>query len=273
MPTIRENREYWDSSYDWSQAGDEWSESWGSTEQLWFGTLLPRLQGFLPTGTILEIAPGFGRWSQFLAHHCERLVLVDLAERCIEGCKERFAALDHVEYHVNDGKTLAAVDDRSVDLAYSFDSLVHVEADVLESYVHELGAKLADEGVAFIHHSNLGRFRRLANWVRKMPLRLQYTLNRRLINLSGWRSETMTAERFRGYCDDAGLRCIGQENIVWIYGRCPIDTLSVVTRPGSRFDKPFESFDNLRFMEEAERAQRIRRLFLPPPAEKSAGEG
>lgn len=264
MPTIRENRDYWDSSYDWSQAGDEWSESWGTTEQLWFGTLLPRIQGYLPAKTVLEIAPGFGRWSQYLAAHCQRLVLVDLAERCIEGCRERFADLDHVEYHVNDGRTLAAVEDCSVDLAYSFDSLVHVEADVLESYVHELAKKLSADGVAFLHHSNLGRFRNVARLVRRLPMRWQLVLNRRLINLSGWRSESMTAKRLRAFCDDAGLRCVGQENIVWIYGKLPIDTLSVITRPGSRFDKPFASYDNLQFMAEAERAQRFRRLYLPP---------
>ena len=29
----------------------------------WFGLIFPRIHAFLPTGTILEIAPGFGRWT------------------------------------------------------------------------------------------------------------------------------------------------------------------------------------------------------------------
>ncbi|MCG8455729.1 MAG: class I SAM-dependent methyltransferase, partial [Holophagales bacterium] len=119
MPTLRENHEYWNAAYDWAGGGDEWSESWGSTALLWHCTLLPRIQHLLPAGNLLEIAPGFGRWSQYLQGHCRRLVLVDLAERCIRGCQERFAGLDHIEYHVNDGRTLEAVADGSVDLAFS----------------------------------------------------------------------------------------------------------------------------------------------------------
>jgi hypothetical protein len=46
--------------------------------------------------------------------------------------------------------------DRSIDLALSFDSLVHAEADVLSSYLAQLATKLRSDGVAFIHHSNFG---------------------------------------------------------------------------------------------------------------------
>ena len=30
MPDISENRQKWDGTDDWSQEGDEWSESWGT---------------------------------------------------------------------------------------------------------------------------------------------------------------------------------------------------------------------------------------------------
>lgn len=254
MPSLEENLTYWQSSYDWAGAGDEWSERWGGSEGLWRETLLPRIGRFLPAGTVLEIAPGFGRWSRFLKQHCDRLVLVDLAERCIEACRERFAGDSHIEYHVSDGRSLAAVADGSVDFAFSFDSLVHVENDVLYAYVEELARVLAPEGAAFIHHSNLGRFAGLARWVRRMPMKLQYVLNRHLINLSGWRCEDGTAEGFRAACARAGLSCIEQESVPWLYGRKPIDTLSILTRPGSPHDAPHRSWNNRRFMQEAERA-------------------
>jgi 16S rRNA A1518/A1519 N6-dimethyltransferase RsmA/KsgA/DIM1 with predicted DNA glycosylase/AP lyase activity len=51
---------------------------------MWRGMLRPRINAWVPTGTILEIAPGFGRWTRFLKDVCDRLVVVDLAERCIE---------------------------------------------------------------------------------------------------------------------------------------------------------------------------------------------
>src|SRR6266567_7931064 len=52
--------------YDWRDAGEEWSESWGTSAAQWSGAILPRIQGCLPTGTILEIGPGFGRWTNYL---------------------------------------------------------------------------------------------------------------------------------------------------------------------------------------------------------------
>jgi hypothetical protein len=61
MPTLNDNAQQWSSQWDWSEHGEEWSSWWGGTPALWFGALLPRLHAFLPTGTVLEIAPGFGR--------------------------------------------------------------------------------------------------------------------------------------------------------------------------------------------------------------------
>ena len=95
------------------------------------GTLLPRLKSFVPASTILGIAPGFGRWTQFLRPLCSKLVLVDVSPKCIAACQRRFAGNEGIQYHVNDGQSLAMVADESVDFAFSFDSLVHVEAPVL----------------------------------------------------------------------------------------------------------------------------------------------
>ena len=48
--------------YDWKEAGEEWSQPWGSSAAQWAGTIFPRIRECLPADTILEIAPGFGRW-------------------------------------------------------------------------------------------------------------------------------------------------------------------------------------------------------------------
>jgi hypothetical protein len=52
-------------------------------------------------------------------------------------------------FHVNDGRSLAAVADGSVDLIFSFDSLVHVEADVMLAYLEQLAHKLTPHGIGF----------------------------------------------------------------------------------------------------------------------------
>src|SRR5919204_2447169 len=157
MPSVAENRESWNETYTWERDGDEWSDPWGGAEAQWHFTLLPRIHAFVPTGILLEIAPGFGRWTRYLRGLCESLVVVDLSERCISACRKRFAAAKHVKYYVNDGFTLPMLPNRSIDFAFSFDSLVHAEADVVDSYLAEVARVLQPEGVAFLHHSNLGQ--------------------------------------------------------------------------------------------------------------------
>src|SRR3954469_21448802 len=169
MADVEENLAVWSTDWDWSTQGDEWSAWWGDTHALWYGALLPRIHAFLPAGTILEIAPGYGRWTQFLKEECERLVAVDLTERCIDACRERFSDATNIEYHVNDGRSLDMVADGSIDFAFSFDSLVHAEADVVGAYVEQLARKLSPDGIGFIHHSNIGGYRRLLTLARKVP--------------------------------------------------------------------------------------------------------
>ena len=102
MPTIEQNNELWDDKYEWPEQGDEWSRAWGGVSSQWFGTLLPRLKSFVPASTILEIAPGFGRWTQFLRPLCSKLVLVDVSPKCIAACQRLFAGDEGIQYHVND---------------------------------------------------------------------------------------------------------------------------------------------------------------------------
>ena len=89
--TVQNNLRQWDEKYPWPKEGDEWSEQWGSAKAQWDHFLLPRISQFLPVPTILEIAPGHGRWTQFLLDHCQHLIVVDLSPACIEHCKKRFA--------------------------------------------------------------------------------------------------------------------------------------------------------------------------------------
>src|SRR5215470_9124232 len=114
MPTIIDNLSFW-SYYNWDQQGDEWSASWGGTEPLWWGTIFPRLLAFVPVESVLEIAPGYGRFTTYLKDLCDHLTIVDLTERCIEACKQRFARATNITYYVNDGKSLSMIPDNSID--------------------------------------------------------------------------------------------------------------------------------------------------------------
>jgi SAM-dependent methyltransferase len=110
---------------------------------------------YLPAGCIVEIAPGLGRITEFLKDYTDRLIAIDLNQQCVQACRKRFASFPHCSFEVNDGASLPGVEDRSVDLVFSWDSLVHAQLDAIEPYLHECARVLKPGGVAFIHHSNL----------------------------------------------------------------------------------------------------------------------
>lgn len=259
MPTLDENVANWATDWDWSAAGEDWSQWWGDTASQWHAVLLPRLHAMLPTGTILEIAPGYGRWTDYLKDLCRSMVLVDLTPKCIDHCRERFAACDHIAYHVNDGRSLAMVEDETVDLAFSFDSLVHADPQVIAGYLEQLARKLTPDGVGFIHHSNAGALRRASALTRRLPDRWLPALMRRgvAVNLSAWRDVDMTAALFREQCAEAGLSCISQELVSWEHGGYMIDCFSIFTRPQSRWDRPTRVLRNPLLVAEARRMSRL----------------
>lgn len=247
MPSIERNLDHW-SSYGWHGEGDEWSRVWGGPDYQWWGVIFPRILEFLPTGTLLEIAPGHGRWTRYLVHLAERYIGVDVTPNCVETCRELFAGHSHATFHLNDGVSLDAVEDDSIDFAFTFDSLVHADKEVMKGYVQELSRKLTADGVGFIHHSNLGQF-------------LDPDTGQPPFENICWRGNTAAAD-FARYCARSGLVCIGQELINWDSENL-IDSFSMITRPGSRFERPNRVRENPEFSDEASALRRIAEFYGP----------
>jgi len=236
LPSIRENFTVWE--YDWLHDGEEWSVPWGNSEAQWRRTVLPRIQAFLPSRSALEIGPGYGRWTERLRRHCERLTLVDLSPRCIQYCQARFSSDSHLCYEVNDGLSLSAIPDNSIDFVFSFDSLVHAGPDVVRSYILQLAQKLTQEGSCFLHHSNLGAYQE----------HLGESID---FSLEHWRDREMTGDLLLQYCEEANLCCFKQELVNWRGTPWLIDGFSSIASPHSRWAAPTEVQLNYEFMSEA----------------------
>ena len=211
--------------YDWREAGEEWSAPWGSSAAQWGGAILPRIRDCLPVCTILEIAPGFGRWTHYLKDYCEKLWVVDRSSECIEACRERFAADSHVRCYLNDGRSLSMIPDGSVDFVFSFDSFVHPDREIVEAYLRELGTK---------------------------PL-----IKLKILDWAHHRNPEMSAELFRALCAQHGLYCITQELVNW-RGRRLIDCLSLFARSHSAPQNATKVVRNPNFMREAAQIRRRR---------------
>lgn len=229
MPSLAENLEHWGSSFDWSRGGgNEWSGGWGGPSFEWWTTLFPRLQGYVPASRMLEIAPGAGRWTHFLRELCDELTIVDIAPKVIQTCRERFEDDSRISAHVGDGSSLPMCSEGSIDLVFSFDSLVHVDLAVLGPYMAEFSRILTPDGVTFIHHSNMGMYG-------------PETEN------PAWRDRQISRLVVERLAAANGLRCISQETLAWNNQTILSDCISVIVRQGSRWDRENVIADNIDF--------------------------
>jgi ubiquinone/menaquinone biosynthesis C-methylase UbiE len=264
VPTIEANRREWDGRYNWLNRGDEWSAGWGGPFMQWYGTIFPRIKAHVPTNSILEIACGFGRWTQYLKDLCKHLTVIDLSEECIQACKQRFSEFSHIEYHVNDGTSLEMIPDASVDFVFSFDSLVHTDEFVIEAYLSQLPRILNKDGVAFIHHSNLGEYRARYSRIRSIPklqglLILLGVLDKSLY----WRDFSVDAKKVETLAEKYGLRCTCQEIVLWGTKRTFIDCMSTIARNSSSVVTTNQIFKNENFMQEVHNLLQLSRLYGP----------
>ena len=141
----------WNDETMWIDGGHEWSKSFGTTENLWNKEIFDDIKEFRGK-KILEIAPGYGRITQFLSVLASELLVVDLNETCIKKTKEKLG--HHVlGYFVNNGNDLPKIRDNSQDLVFSFDSFVHIHKNVIDDYLAEIFRVLKEGGKGYIHHS------------------------------------------------------------------------------------------------------------------------
>jgi SAM-dependent methyltransferase len=248
MPLLSENLSMWDQIYAWPEQGDEWSAAWGGVSHQWWTTLFPRLQGYVPADRILEIAPGYGRWTHFLKDLCSEIIVVDIAETAIAHCRERFQADRHLSAHVNDGTTLPMAADKSIDFVFSFDSLVHAEVDVMGGYLAELSRILSADGIAFLHHSNMA----------------SYDPSTYAGQNIHWRAPSVSAPLIDSLAAQIGLSTISQETLAWGNSTWANDCISVITRAGSRWDRENVVVENMTFSTvEIAEAKRRSTLYAP----------
>lgn len=262
MPSIIENKQYWDGDYGWERGGDEWSRDWGTVPIQWYGTILPRIHRFLPAETIVEIGCGFGRWTQFLKDHCRRLVAVDLSEMCVAACRRRFETTPHVELRSNDGTSLAFVADGAADLVFSFDALPLVDRATIDAYLGQLPRILTRDGVAFLHHSNLGAYERILSPLQRFPrigaLLRGFGWPERDLH---WRDPGVSAELVERLAMTHGLRCISQEIFRWGTKHLFVEAFSAFTKEGSRWNRPCARLKNIGFDREAANLRQLSPLY------------
>lgn len=157
MPDIEWNRSTWDAAHDWAEDGDEWSGMAAHCAQpygRWKSALVDAL--LTPScadADVLEVAPGHGRFTEYIVPLAHSVTLVDLSPTCLEVCQQRFGDGPKMTYVQTDGASLPGVPDSSIDFVWSFDSFVHMELPVIDAYLGEFARVLRPGGRFTIHHA------------------------------------------------------------------------------------------------------------------------
>lgn len=214
MPSVDWNKKIWDDEYNWELKGEEWSKAWGGSEAQWFSSIYPRVHRFLECDSVLEIACGFGRWTKYLKSFCRNLTGIDLSQECIDYCT-KYMKDESARFVKNDGLSLRKVAKSKYDFVFSFDSLVHVNPSVLESYIKQILPILNKNGVCFLHHSNFGAVKQNfeeGNFI--------YRHNR---------DQTTTAKKVKEIVEAQGGKILIQEVIDWGGGDA-IDCLTTFSK-------------------------------------------
>lgn len=111
---------------------------------------------FVGPGVVaLEIGPGGGRWTQFLVG-CDRVYCVELNPEMFPALGRRFPGRDLV-FVETAGSDLSGVPADGVDFAFSYGTLVHLEADLVGGYLRALSRALRPGGTACLHVANTAK--------------------------------------------------------------------------------------------------------------------
>lgn len=208
------------------------SEAERTIDDQWRYIVAPRLETLNPDWShVLEIACGYGRNTERLLERAERVTAVDIQPHCIEACVARFphaVRTGKLRLRVNDGLSLPMVESGTVSLAYSFDSLVHMEWPVVERYLQEIARVLKPAGTALLHHSNFE-----AAAAQRQSTSVSATQSTQApskwFDNPHWRSNC-SAEQLAIRSRELGLEVLSQDLIRW--GDVPdLDAITLLRKP------------------------------------------
>lgn len=97
-------------------------------------------------GKVLDLGCGIGRMTAPLAKHFKEVVGVDVADEMIKDAQRLHSKIDNLTFLVNDGSSLADLQDGNFDLVLSYSVLPHLPLSVCEQYFKEVNRILKPGG-------------------------------------------------------------------------------------------------------------------------------
>lgn len=108
----------------------------------------------LDLDNVIELAAGRGRHVAMYESKANHIVLVDILQKNIDFCKERFKGNSKIDYYCNNGYNLNGLRDNEYSALFTYDAMVHFEMMDIFEYLKDIHRVLRKGGMALFHHSN-----------------------------------------------------------------------------------------------------------------------
>jgi ubiquinone/menaquinone biosynthesis C-methylase UbiE len=110
----------------------------------------------LDLSNVIELACGRGRHVPHYIDKSGEITLVDILDKNINYCKDRFKSEDKIKYYKNNGFDLRELESDCYTALFSYDAMVHFEMMDIYSYLNDIYRVLKNGAKVLIHHSNYG---------------------------------------------------------------------------------------------------------------------
>lgn len=104
--------------------------------------------------SVIELACGRGRHVRQYIDKAGKVTLVDILEKNINICKDRYKAYDKIHFYCNNGFNLEQLPSEQYTALFCYDAMVHFEMLDIYEYLKDIYRVLVKGGRVLIHHSN-----------------------------------------------------------------------------------------------------------------------
>jgi hypothetical protein len=184
--------------------GDEWTgEHAGAASSVEDYSQLIETRYITPyiqsADVVMEIGVGGGKTAALLKRHCAELICTDIAAEMLKATRDRIGD-DGVTYVKVDGIKLSGIRSHSVDVCFSFDTMVHMEPRDIFNYLTQIPTLMRGRRLCVLHHNNtlseLGWKRFLSEW------------DKNLMGRSGGSFSVMTNDLMARFLDHLGYEVL-----------------------------------------------------------------
>ncbi len=144
---------WWDTNSDFRKVFKFLGDEWGEEELVRFSMETFVSPYIKSTDTVLEIGPGGGRYTAYVAPFVNRLVCLDVSHLMLERVKRRFAAFPGLLYVKGNGHDLSKITTGAIDFVFAFNVFVQLEFEDLFNYLQEIRRILRPGGKAALHYA------------------------------------------------------------------------------------------------------------------------